>query len=206
MLVSWIMKKLLMIVTMGLMLGGCSKSPEKIIEKCADKEFDYFPSAELRKEKFIKNNKFVKLQKFKQEYEKRKKIAESEFKDFAFQNFAINDDDMRETTNIIVINSLNSNKKDYQPKKFPRYIYEIKVKDKSKDVELVNKIEKLFNDYQEIYTTRWENQEEYYEHTTNLFYKLKLKDKLIDKKYERFFKKCEYLRNRSPLAFDAKWK
>ena len=82
---------------------------------------------ETSNEKFTKNNKFVKLEKLEKEYEKKKKIAESEFKDFAFQNFAINDDDMRVTTNVIVINSLNSNKKDYQPKEFPRYIYEIKV-------------------------------------------------------------------------------
>ena len=207
------MKKLLGIVALGLLLIGCSKKPEKIIEKCADATFDFFPSSKVRNQKFIKNNKFVKLEKLKKELEKKESNAEVEFKKFAYKNFNINAEDMKETTNIIVINSINTKTKGYKPQKFPKYLYVDKVKDQSlyidkerRETELVNKIEKLFYAYEGIYEIRWENQEAYFDLATDLFYKLKLKDKLIDKKYERFFKKCEYLRSQSPLAFDAKWK
>jgi len=213
MLGSWNMKKLLAILVLGLLLIGCSKKPEKIIEKCADKAFDFFPSSKVRNEKFTKNNKFVKIKKLKKESEKKEDKAEVEFKEFAYKNFNLNADDMKETTNIIVINGLNPKKKGYKPKKFPKYIYVDKVKDQSiypdkeaRETELVNKIEKLFNAYEKTYEIQWRNREAYHELATDLFYKLKLKDKLIDKTYERFFKKCEYLRKQSPLAFDAKWK
>ena len=44
------------------------------------------------------------------------------------------------------------------------------------------------------------------DYTGETFNKFKLKIKLLDKKYEVTFKRCEAIRDDSPLAFDAKWK
>ena len=200
------MKKLLGIIVLSLLLVSCSSKPEKIIENCADKEHDFLPDTKVLAQKFEKNRKFVKLRKLRQEYTLNKNKAERAFKRFALREFNLSKDDMRETTNILTINVLKSNDNNYEPEKFPRFIFENKVRNVNKKDISLDKIEKLFYAYQESDIVERNLFEKYWSHISDTFYKFKLKDKLKDGKYEKYFKRCEARRERSPLAFDAKWK
>ena len=49
------MKKILGIIFLSIYLIGCTQTPEKIIERCADKEHDFFPDTKILKKQFEKN-------------------------------------------------------------------------------------------------------------------------------------------------------
>ena len=76
----------------------------------------------------------------------------------------------------------------------------------NKGNEKINKAEELFYFYQTKYQNDNRLVDEYMDYTGETFNKFKLKIKLLDKKYEVTFKRCEAIRDDFPLAFDAKWK
>jgi len=204
------MKKLLGIIVLGLLLSGCSKKPEKIIENCADKKFDWFPNMIVLDKEFNKNKKFVKLNNSLKTVKSSKEMAAKNFKEYSFSNFDLSENDMKYLTNTIVLNVLRSaTDKNYKKKLFPKFIYQETIKksgEANKDNEKINKAGELFYFYQTKYQNDNRLVDEYMDYTGETFNKFKLKIKLLDKKYEVTFKRCEAIRDDSPLAFDAKWK
>ena len=95
------MKKILGIIVLGLLLSGCSKKPEKIIENCADKKFDWFPNMIVLDKEFNKNKKFVKLNNSLKTVKSSKEMAAKNFKEYSFSNFDLSENDMKYLTNTI---------------------------------------------------------------------------------------------------------
>ena len=200
------MKKILGIIFLSIYLIGCTQTPEKIIERCADKEHDFFPDTKILKKQFEEKPKWKRINTLKSKYRWNKKVSEKRFKTYAFGMFNITEEDMRITTNIIVKNTLAKKDENYSPEKFPKYLFFSSIKEPENLTEAVLKVEELFNTYQIDHEKYDQIFTEAIELTDDIFYKLKLRDKLLDKKYEYTFMRCEAKRTQSPLAFDSKWK
>ena len=207
------MKKIFLFVIIGLMLGGCFQDPkETALENCAN--------SRVMEKYYSINNDLLKNPPLIQKINKKldKSIAVSNLKsstvnenkskktmlEFAKSNFNLNEDET-----YAILNTSYINKKGFSdevmtilehPHDPEKVINKIKGAQKQKDQfkEIIQeynkhrKMRRLHNKFKEKMITK-------------TFLEMKMKDKFLEERYQKYYQSCERTYNELPSSFINKW-
>lgn len=207
------MKNIFLLVIAGLMLGGCFQDPkETALENCANSSvLDKYYSIN----KDLSKNSFL-IQKINKKLDK--SIANSNVEasinlvakskktmmEFTESNFNLNED---ETYDIL-------NKSYSDTKGFSDEVMTIleRPHDPEKAVNKINGTKEQKNQFKEIiqdYNRQREllkfNKKFKEKMITKTFLEMKMKDKFLEERYQKFYQRCERIYNELPSSFINKW-
>ena len=205
----WTVKKLLLIIALGLTLSGCFHDPkETALENCANSKFmeDY-----TYLNKYIVDNPLVIKELDKSFAVSNIKASRNNIKnskkimmEFAKKNFNLSED---ETYAIL-------NKSYKNTSGFSEEVMTIleSSHDQEKTVDKINgtteqkdqfkKIIKDYNRHREMLKLNVRFKDKL---TTKLFLELKMRDKFLVEQYQKIYQRCERIYNELPSSFINKW-
>jgi hypothetical protein len=197
------MTKLLLIIFFSFLLSGCFHDKSKIaIENCADsriaKKYISLKDNKPLNKIFLKDQKYNKLLKLKTLKKKEEEMAIKEYENFIDEKY----------TNAHLLKSFYSDylygayyitKEEIEWHNFKSIAKDGKIK--GYVIESRFKLEKAFRARKETLSSSLELMK----YTTEKFQKEPLKNKFLDKRYPKYFEKCELSYNKTPNTFIAKW-
>ena len=216
------MKKIFLLITISLLLGGCFHDPkETALENCANSRvMDKYYS--INKD-LSKNSTLI--QKINKKLDK--SIAVSNIKsstnlkaeskktmlEFAKSNFNLNEDEIYTILNTSYINKKGFSDevmtflgKPHDPEKVINKIKDtLKQKGQSHSKiapELFKEILQEYNTHRQILRLHIKFKEKM---ITKTFLEMKMKDKFLEERYQKFYQRCERIYNELPSSFINKW-
>ena len=207
------MKKIFLLITISLLLGGCFHDPkETALENCANSRvMDKYYS--INKD-LSKNSTLI--QKINKKLDK--SIAVSNIKsstnlkaeskktmlEFAKSNFNLNEDEI-----YTILNTSYINKKGFsdevmtflgKPHDPEKVINQIKGTQNQKDQ--FKEILQEYNKHKKMVRVHHKFKEKM---ITKTFLEMKMKDKFLEERYQKFYQRCERIYNELPSSFINKW-
>ena len=203
------MKKLLLIIALGLTLSGCFHDPkETALENCANSKFmeDY-----TYLDKYIADNPLVIKELDKSFAVSNIKASRNNIKnskkimlEFAEKNFNLSEDETYAILNKSYNNTEGLSDEVMKILEMPHDPEEVinKIKGTKEQKDQFKKIIKDYNIDRDILKLNLSFKVKV---TTKLFLELKMKDKFLVEEYQELYQRCERIYNELPSSFINKW-
>jgi len=203
------MKKLLLIIALGLTLSGCFHDPkETALENCANSKFmeDY-----TYLDKYIADNPLVIKELDKSFAVSNIKASRHNVKnskkimlEFAEKNFNLSEDETYAILNKSYNNTEGLSDEVMKILEMPHDPEEVinKIKGTKEQKDQFKKIIKDYNIDRDILKLNLSFKVKV---TTKLFLELKMKDKFLVEEYQELYQRCERIYNELPSSFVNKW-